>query len=164
MFSVSTAVGLVFIGLSKAWCACVAIFLLAWSAIRTALHSPCISHEGGVKDIRLLAAMLRQDEGCHLWWQPSPFGTLDKHICFKWWSSFGVSWGSHQATAVTEAWSSSFAHTYSNACLCSDNQLGSNVLTFSLALIAAENCTRHIRIGPHRFPCASTTFVYIYTK
>ncbi len=108
--------------------------------------------------------ILRQHVRCHHRWQPSPMSTLDIHICTKWWSSFGVSWGSHQATAVTEAWSSSFAHTYSNACLCSDNQLGSNVLTFSLALIAAENCTRHIRIGPHRFPCASTTFVYIYTK
>ncbi len=79
--------------------------LLAWSAIRFVQHSPCIFHEGCVKDIRLSAAMLAQNEGRQLCWRPSLYSALNIHVqsLSKRCRSFGASWGLHLAAAYTEA-------------------------------------------------------------
>ena len=112
------------------------------------LTLPVHISRGGVEGLRLLVGILLQNEGCHHWWQPSPMSALDKHVCTKWWSSFGVSWGSHQAIAVIEAWSSIFAHTC--------NMFSCSHLAWLRPLrvspcVDTENTRRHNRIGPHWF-------------
>ena len=114
-------------------------FLLAWSAIRLVLHSPCICHEGGCKSHSAFSGdFLAQDEGCQRCWQPSPFSTSNTHMYLKWCSSFGVSWGRHQAAAITEARSCRYGRATIIACIRSDSSVAQERLNAPLARLSSQ--------------------------
>ncbi len=87
-----------------AWRAISTNFLLAWSAIPFVQHSPCMFHEGGVKDIRLSDAILAQNEGRRLRRRPSLSYALNiPCTTFTRGRSFGASWGLPPGRCLTEA-------------------------------------------------------------
>ncbi len=90
-------------------------------------------------------------EGRRLRRRPSPFDTVNIHICFKWWSSFGASWGSHQATAITGRGLVYMYVRMKHACLYSNLAWLRRPNAEPLRLSQRKTAIAIDRIGPHWF-------------